>query len=44
MSGPFSFLLLEEERHVWKLNKSDFFAGLPDFSWYIIPKREKYTK
>jgi hypothetical protein len=23
---------------------SPCWPGLPDFSWYIIPKREKYTK
>jgi hypothetical protein len=26
------------------LKKIGLGAGLPDFSWYKIPKREKYTK
>jgi hypothetical protein len=26
------------------INFRDIQAGLPDFSWYNVPKREKYTK
>jgi hypothetical protein len=32
---------VSEKRHPIR---TSFDAGMPDFSWYKIPKREKYTK